>query len=97
MERPLKIMDFEQIARERLADMAWDYYASGANDERTLRDNCEAFARIKLYYKVLVDVSRRALSTRVLGHELSIPILIAPTAFHKLAHPDGMPASSNTQ
>lgn len=86
---PVNVMDFEPIARERLARLAWDYYASGANDEITLRANRAAFDRLALHYRVLVDVSARAPRTQVLGHDVSMPLLIAPTAFHRLAHPDG--------
>lgn len=74
---------------EKLPQSAHDYFASGAWDEVTLRENRAAFERIKVHYRVLVDVSRRDLSTRLFGQGISMPILIAPTAFHKLAHPDG--------
>lgn len=86
---PVNVMDFERVARERMARVAWDYYASGANDEITLRANRDAFDRLALHYKVLVDVSQRSTRTRVLGHGVSMPLLVAPTAFHRLAHPDG--------
>lgn len=86
---PVNVMDFEAIARARVSRIAWDYYASGANDELTLRANRDAFERIALHYKVLVDVSERTSATTVLGHGVSMPLLVAPTAFHKLAHPDG--------
>lgn len=89
MDRALNVMDFERIARERLSESAWGYYVSGANDEHTLRANQAAFTRIALYYRVLVDVSRRSLATRLLSHDLSMPLVVAPTAFHKLAHPAG--------
>ena len=45
--------------RERLPQMAWDYYASGADDESCVRRNAEAFAKYLLHYRVLVDVARR--------------------------------------
>jgi 4-hydroxymandelate oxidase len=86
---PVNVMDFERIARERLPPLAWDYYASGANDEITLRENRSAFDRLELHYKILVDVSQRSMRTSVLGHDVSMPLLLAPTAFHRLAHPDG--------
>ncbi len=84
----INLDDFEAIARKRLPSMAYDYYASGAHDEITLRENVEAFDRIALRYRVLVDVSRRDMSTTVLGQRVSMPVLVAPTAFHGLAHPD---------
>lgn len=88
-ERPINLFDYERAARETLPKNALDYYASGAHDEVTLRENRAAYERIRIAYRVLVDVSRRDLSTRVLGHAASMPLLVAPTAFHKLAHPDG--------
>lgn len=85
----LNLLDLEQVAKEKLPQMAYDYFASGAWDEVTLRENRAAFERLKVFYRVLVDVSRRDLSTTFLGRKISLPILFAPTAFHKLAHPDG--------
>jgi 4-hydroxymandelate oxidase len=66
-----------------------DYYAGGARDEHTLRENRAAWSRHALRHRVLVDVSRRTTATTVLGQPVSMPVLVAPTAFHKLAHPDG--------
>lgn len=85
----MTIADLERLAEARLGQMAWDYYASGADDELTLRKNVEAFRRMSLHYRVLVDVSTRSLATTVLGQPVAMPVLVAPTAFHKLAHPDG--------
>jgi 4-hydroxymandelate oxidase len=89
----LNLRDLENLARARLSQMAWDYYASGADDEYCLRRNCEAFERIQLHYRVLVDVAKRDPATTVLGQRTSMPILVAPTAFHRLAHKDGELAS----
>ncbi len=86
---PITISDIESIAKENLTATAYDYYCSGADDEITLRENSEAYNRIFLKYRVLVDVSKRDLSTVILGEKISLPLIIAPTAFHKLAHPDG--------
>jgi isopentenyl diphosphate isomerase/L-lactate dehydrogenase-like FMN-dependent dehydrogenase len=69
--------------------MAYDYYASGANDEVTLRENRAAYERITLLPRMLVDVSVRDMGTTVLGEPVSMPILIAPTALPGLAHPEG--------
>ena len=86
---PINISDFEIIARDKLTQMAYDYYRSGSHDEITLSENTEAYKRIFLKYRVLIDVSSRDLSTEVLGQKISMPLIIAPTAFHKMAHPDG--------
>src|SRR5260221_11845307 len=87
MTDALNLFELEQRAKERLPRMAFDYYSSGAWDEVTLRENRDAYNRIQVLYRVLVDVSRRDASTTVLGQKISFPVMIAPTAFHKLAHP----------
>jgi 4-hydroxymandelate oxidase len=87
------LAELERIAEERLAPMAWDYYASGADDELTLARNVLAWRAIALHYRVLVDVSARDLSTTVLGQRIAMPIVVAPTAFHRLACADGELAS----
>src|SRR5438105_2681173 len=68
---------------------AWNYYQSGSDDEVTLRANRAVYERIRLRPRVLVDVSACDIHTTVLGTPVSMPILIAPTAFHCLAHPEG--------
>ncbi|MCG3135633.1 MAG: 4-hydroxymandelate oxidase [Planctomycetes bacterium] len=89
MDGFLNLPDIERAAHEALPPMVGDYYRGGAMDEATLRANRDAFARAALRPRVLVDVSRRDLSTTVLGRRTAMPILLAPTAFHRLAHPDG--------
>jgi 4-hydroxymandelate oxidase len=87
--RPFTVGEFEELARERMDRVAFDYYAGGAGSEWTLAENDRAFDRWVLRPRVLVDVSRVDLATTVLGERLPFPIGLAPTAFHKLAHPDG--------
>ncbi len=96
MEAPeaLNLFELEPLARERLAPLAYDYYRSGADDELTVHRNVAAYRELALHYRVLVDVSRVDLSTRVLGTSIAAPILVAPTAFHRLAHPEGEIATS---
>ena len=84
----INLWELEVRARALLSPMAHDYYASGANDEITLRENRAAYERIALLPRMLVDVSVRDLSTTVLGEPVSMPILIAPLALQGLAHPD---------
>ena len=87
--KPLNLFEYEQQAQKCLSPMAWDYYASGAWDEITLRDNHAAFDRIKLRPRVLVDVSNRNFTTKILDQPLQMPLLIAPMAFQCLADPQG--------
>jgi len=90
----LNLFELEALARERLPRAARDYYASGANDEITLARNREAFERAELWYRVLVDVARRQTATTVLGRPVSMPVLVAPTAFHAMAHAEGEAATA---
>ena len=86
---PVNLMEFEEVARQRLAREAYDYYAGGANDGITLRRNRDAYADIALHYRVLRDVSARDTSTTILGEKISFPVMVAPTAFHRMACPEG--------
>lgn len=83
------VMDFEPRARERMTRNAWEYINGGAGDEISLRWNREAWDKIRLRTRVLVDVSKLDTKTRLFGQELAYPILLAPTAYHKLVHPEG--------
>ena len=92
--KPLTVDDYETIARQRLDPSAYDYYAGGAGDERTLAANRAAFDAIVLRPRVLVDVSTIDTRSSVLGEAVDVPVLLAPTAFNRLAHPDGEMAAA---
>jgi isopentenyl diphosphate isomerase/L-lactate dehydrogenase-like FMN-dependent dehydrogenase len=87
---PINLFDYEALAEQRMAHVrwAWDYYQGGSEDEVSLRANRAAFERLRLRPRVLVDVSTCDLRTSVLGIPVSMPILVAPTAGHGLAHPE---------
>jgi 4-hydroxymandelate oxidase len=91
---PLNVLDFEAIAQARLDPAAWDYYAGGADAEWTVAENRRAFDRLALRPRVLVGVDRVETATTVLGHRLALPVLLAPTAFNRLGHPDGEVAAA---
>jgi isopentenyl diphosphate isomerase/L-lactate dehydrogenase-like FMN-dependent dehydrogenase len=86
---PLNVWDYEALAAQRLDAGAHGYFAGGAGDELTLRWNVEAYMRWQLRPRVLVDVSGCTAATTVLGHQLSMPLVVAPVAFQRVAHPDG--------
>jgi 4-hydroxymandelate oxidase len=87
--QPANLHEYERLARERLPQMVFDYYAGGSEDELTVRDNRLGWQRLRLRPRVLVDVAKRDLSTSVLGEKVAFPVLTAPCAFNALAHADG--------
>ena len=91
---PLNLGEYERLAEENLDDGAFGYFAGGADDERTLRDNLAAWAHWRLRPRMLVDVSAATTATEVLGVPVSMPVIVAPTAFQRMAHPDGEPATA---
>lgn len=86
---PINLFEYEPLARERIDAISWDYYRSGANDELTLRENRRAFERIRLRPRMLAGVAAPDTRAVALGSSLSMPILVAPMAYHKLAHAEG--------
>ncbi|GHO58878.1 alpha-hydroxy acid oxidase [Ktedonobacter robiniae] len=83
------VMDYEAPAQARMNAAHWDYYAGGSGDEITLHANRAIFDHIRLRPRMLVDVTTCDTSTSVLGSPVSMPILVAPTAQHGFAHPEG--------
>jgi isopentenyl diphosphate isomerase/L-lactate dehydrogenase-like FMN-dependent dehydrogenase len=87
----VNVADYERLATAALPAGPLGYYAGGAGDERTLRENVEAWRRRRLRPRVLVDVSGVRAATTVLGTPVALPVLVAPTALQRMAHPDGEP------
>jgi 4-hydroxymandelate oxidase len=85
----LNLLELELAAKQQMDSTAFDYYVSGADDEITLRENREAFRRLKLHYRVLTGTKQRSLETTLFGQRISMPVIVAPTAFQRLAHQHG--------
>ncbi len=88
------LSDYERYAREALNDQAWAYISGASADEYSARRNERAYGDICLLNRTLVDVSRGTTSLSLLNETLAHPILLAPVAYQKLAHPDGELASA---
>ena len=84
----------EAAARAALPKEAFDYFAGGAFDERSLAANLADWAALRLRPRVLRDVAVVDPGTTLLGRPVAHPIVVAPTAFHRMAHPDGEPATA---
>ncbi|XP_028107778.1 (S)-2-hydroxy-acid oxidase GLO1-like isoform X2 [Camellia sinensis] len=94
MDQITNVVEYEAIAKEKLPKVIYDYYASGAEDQWTLQENRNAFSRILFRPRILIDVSKIDMTTTVLGFKISMPIMIAPTAMQKMAHPEGEVATA---
>jgi 4-hydroxymandelate oxidase len=85
----LSLEDMEQEARRAIGEMAYAYYAGGADDERLLEGNVAAWGRWQLHPHVLAGLAQVSTATTLLGSPVESPIVVAPTAIQGLAHPDG--------
>jgi isopentenyl diphosphate isomerase/L-lactate dehydrogenase-like FMN-dependent dehydrogenase len=92
--RVVCIGDFRPIAYRRLPRSVFDYLDGGAEGEVTLRENCRVFEDVTFRPRHAVVVPQCSLRTRVLGHELALPFLLAPVGYSRLMHPGGEVAAA---
>jgi 4-hydroxymandelate oxidase len=83
------LAELHDRARDRLAPEHYDYFAGGAADEIALADNERAFRRLALVPRVARGDAPRSLAVELPGARATMPVFASPTAFHRLAHPDG--------
>ncbi|KAI8594547.1 hydroxyacid oxidase 1 [Dissophora ornata] len=91
---PISLADLEHNAHITMDLNALDYYRSGANDMQTVKDNQDAFTRIRLRPRILRDVSKVDTQTTLLGHRVASPICISPSAMQRLANDQGEKATA---
>lgn len=92
--RVVCIEDFRPIARQRLPKSVFDYLDGGAEGEVTLRENCRVFNDVTFRPRHAVSLASCNLRTRVLGFDLSLPLLLAPVGYSRLMHPGGEVAAA---
>ncbi|WP_174575476.1 alpha-hydroxy acid oxidase [Polaromonas sp. A23] len=85
----VNLADHEAFARTRLDDQAWAYFSGGAADELTLRANRSAWDKLHLLPRVLRPLNGGHTRVELLGRTLAHPLLVAPVAYQRMAHPDG--------
>lgn len=83
------VADYEPLARERMSPAAWAYFSGGVGDELTLQANAAAYARRLLHPRVLADLRGGHTRVTLFGRTFEHPILLAPVAYQKMAHPEG--------
>ena len=89
LKRCVTVDDFRRVAKRRLPRGVFDYIDGGAEDERTLRGNASSFSRLEWRPRVLRDVSDLDTSTTILGQPLSMPLILAPTGYTRIADSQG--------
>src|SRR5271157_1604811 len=92
--RVVCIEDFRPIARQRIPQPVFDYLDGGAEGEVTLRENCRVFNDVTFRPRHAVASAECNLRGRVLGFDLSLPILLAPVGYSRLMHPGGEVAAA---
>jgi L-lactate dehydrogenase (cytochrome) len=95
ISRVVNIEDLRRQAQRRLPRSVFDYLDGGADGEVTLRENCRAFADVLFRPRSAVAVGDCDIRTRVLGHELSFPAMLAPVGYSRLMHPEGEVAAAH--
>ncbi len=85
----ITVEDMRRVAKRRLPRGVFDYIDGGAEDERTLANNCAAFGQIEFCPNILRDVSEIDVSSTLLGKPVAMPLLLAPTGYTRLTHSEG--------
>lgn len=93
-EAVITLADLEELALQRVDKITRDYWSNGAGENITIRENALAFDQYRIRPRVLRNVRDIDMSTTVLGHRVKIPVGIAPSGWHKMAHPDGEAATA---
>jgi len=85
----INLADAEREGLEKLERGPRDYFAGGAGDEVTLRENVAAWGHWRLRPRVLNDVREVSTRAEVLGKPVGLPVLVAPVAYQRMGHPEG--------
>jgi isopentenyl diphosphate isomerase/L-lactate dehydrogenase-like FMN-dependent dehydrogenase len=89
VEDLVNVADFERVASEKLEAGVLGYFAGGAGDEETLRDNVAAWGRWRLRPRMLAGHAEWGTRSELLGAAISMPLLVAPVAYQRLVDPEG--------
>ena len=83
------IDDLHALYKRRVPQMFYDYVESGSWTESTFRGNQQAFEKIKLRQRVLVDMAERSLACHMVGQPVNMPVALAPAGLTGMQHADG--------
>lgn len=89
LKKVASVEDLRRLAKRRLPAGVFDYIDGGAEDERTLASNTSDFSKLQFRPRVMRDVSRLDTSTTIFGTPASMPVILSPTGFSRIAHSQG--------
>lgn len=91
LKRVVNLQEMRLLARKRVPKAVFDYVDGGANDEISYQRSAETFSKVQFHARVLRDVSKIDLTTKIAGKESSLPIIFAPTGYTRMMNYEGEP------
>ena len=91
LKRAVNLAELRILASKRVPKAVFDYVDGGANDEISYKRSAEVFSNVQFNARVLRDVSKVDLTTRIVGQDSALPIIFAPTGYTRMMHYEGEP------
>jgi L-lactate dehydrogenase (cytochrome) len=91
LKKAVNLAELRILASKRVPKAVFDYVDGGANDEISYKRSAEAFSNVQFNARVLRDVSKVDLTTRIVGQDSALPIIFAPTGYTRMMHYEGEP------
>ena len=91
LKKAVNLAELRILASKRVPKAVFDYVDGGANDEISYKRSAEVFSNVQFNARVLRDVSKVDLTTRIIGQDSALPIIFAPTGYTRMMHYEGEP------
>ena len=91
LKRAVNLQELRLLARKRVPKAVFDYVDGGANDEISYQRSAETFSKVQFHARVLRDVSKIDLTTKIAGKDSALPIIFAPTGYTRMMNYEGEP------
>ncbi len=91
LKKAVNLAELRVLASKRVPKAVFDYVDGGANDEISYKRSAEVFSNVQFNARVLRDVSKVDLTTRIVGQDSALPIIFAPTGYTRMMHYEGEP------
>ena len=91
LKRAVNLQELRLLAKKRVPKAVFDYVDGGANDELSYQRSAETFSKVEFHARVLRDVSKIDLTTKIAGKNSALPIIFAPTGYTRMMNYEGEP------